>query len=137
VDDSERNFTELISSIERSRSEVTQLIRDQENAAVSRAEGLLKQLEKEIDDLRRRNTELEQLSNTDDHIHFLLVTEPEKNIRQLLNVSLSVYILMLFVLYVFCRVSRLALFFLKLQLCPQSVPILTSYMRGWENLSFS
>jgi len=98
VDDSERNFTELISSIERSRSEVTQLIRDQENAAVSRAEGLLKQLEKEIDDLRRRNTELEQLSNTDDHIHFLLVTEPEKNIGQSLNVSLSVYILMLFVL---------------------------------------
>ncbi|XP_056122395.1 tripartite motif-containing protein 29 [Rhinichthys klamathensis goyatoka] len=75
VEDSERNFTELIRSIERSRSEVTQLIRDQENAAVSQAEGLLKQLEKEIDDLRRRNTELEQLSNTDDHIHFLLSVE--------------------------------------------------------------
>ncbi|XP_048019974.1 tripartite motif-containing protein 16-like [Megalobrama amblycephala] len=71
VEDSERIFTELIHSIERSRSEVTQLIRDQEKAAVSRAEEILEQLEQEIDDLRRRDTELEQLSHTDHHIHFL------------------------------------------------------------------
>ncbi|KTG38904.1 hypothetical protein cypCar_00007649 [Cyprinus carpio] len=66
VEDSERIFTELIRSIERRRSEVTQLIRDQEKAAVNRAEGQLEQL-----DLRRRDTELEQLSHTDNHIHFL------------------------------------------------------------------
>ncbi|XP_057191038.1 tripartite motif-containing protein 16-like isoform X2 [Triplophysa rosa] len=71
VEDSERIFTELIRSIERSRSEVIQLIRDQEKAAVSRAEELLKQLEQEIDDLRRRDAELDQISHTDDHIHFL------------------------------------------------------------------
>ncbi|KAK9980004.1 hypothetical protein ABG768_013404 [Culter alburnus] len=71
VEDSERIFTELIHSIERSRSEVTQLIRDQEKAAVSRAEEILEQLEQEIDDLRRRDAELEQLSHTDHHIHFL------------------------------------------------------------------
>ncbi|XP_056335594.1 E3 ubiquitin-protein ligase TRIM16 [Danio aesculapii] len=71
VEDTERIFTELICSIERSRSEVTQLIRDQEKAAVSGAEGRLKKLEQEIDDLKRRNTELEQISNTDNHIHFL------------------------------------------------------------------
>ncbi|XP_051552737.1 E3 ubiquitin/ISG15 ligase TRIM25-like isoform X2 [Myxocyprinus asiaticus] len=71
VEESERIFTELIRSIERSRSEVTQLIRDQEKAAVSRAEGLLEQLEQEIADLRRRDAELEQLSHTEDHIHFL------------------------------------------------------------------
>ncbi|XP_051988984.1 tripartite motif-containing protein 16-like protein [Xyrauchen texanus] len=65
VEDCELNFTELISSIERSRSEVTQLIRDQENAAVSRAEELLEQLEQEIDDLRRRDAGLMQLSHTD------------------------------------------------------------------------
>ncbi|XP_057189769.1 E3 ubiquitin-protein ligase TRIM39-like [Triplophysa rosa] len=64
-------FTELIRSIERSRSEVIKLIRDQEKTAVSRAEGLLKELEQEIDDLRRRDDEVEQLSHTDDHIHFL------------------------------------------------------------------
>ncbi|XP_051503942.1 tripartite motif-containing protein 16-like [Myxocyprinus asiaticus] len=71
VEDNERIFTELIRSIERSRSEVTQLIRDQEKAAVSRAQGLLERLEQVIADLRRRYAELEQLSHTDDHIHFL------------------------------------------------------------------
>ncbi|ROL49857.1 Tripartite motif-containing protein 16 [Anabarilius grahami] len=71
VEDSERIFTELIRSIERSRSEATQQIRDQEKTAVSRAEGRLERLEQEINDLRRRDAELEQLSHTQDHIHFL------------------------------------------------------------------
>ncbi|ROJ30456.1 Tripartite motif-containing protein 16 [Anabarilius grahami] len=71
VEDSERIFTELIRSIERSRSEATQRIRDQEKTAVSRAEGRLERLEQEINDLRRRDTELEQLLHTQDHIHFL------------------------------------------------------------------
>ncbi|XP_051743999.1 E3 ubiquitin-protein ligase TRIM47-like isoform X6 [Ctenopharyngodon idella] len=71
VEDSERIFTELIRSIERSRSEVTQLIRDQEKSAVSLAEGRLERLEQEINDLRRRDAELEQLSQTHHHIHFL------------------------------------------------------------------
>ncbi|XP_048013204.1 E3 ubiquitin/ISG15 ligase TRIM25-like isoform X2 [Megalobrama amblycephala] len=71
VEDSERIFTELIRSIERSRSEATQRIRDQEKTAGSRDEGRLKRLEQEINDLRRRDAELEQLSHTQDHIHFL------------------------------------------------------------------
>ncbi|XP_062399491.1 E3 ubiquitin-protein ligase TRIM16-like isoform X2 [Sardina pilchardus] len=71
VEDSERIFTEMIRSIERRRSEVTELIRAQEKAEVSRAEGLLKRLEQEIAELKRRDAELEQLSHTEDHIHFL------------------------------------------------------------------
>ncbi|XP_053095549.1 uncharacterized protein LOC128320050 [Pangasianodon hypophthalmus] len=71
VDDSERIFTELISSMEKKRSEVKKLIRAQEEAELSRAERPLKQLEQEIADLKRRVTELEQLSHTHDHIHFL------------------------------------------------------------------
>ncbi|KAL1279656.1 hypothetical protein QQF64_014256, partial [Cirrhinus molitorella] len=71
VEDSERIFTELIRSIERSRSELIRLIRDREKAAVSRAEGRLERLEQEINDLRRRDAELEQLSHTQDHIQFL------------------------------------------------------------------
>ncbi|KAI5617038.1 finTRIM family, member 14, partial [Silurus asotus] len=71
VDDSEKIFTEMISSMEKKRSEVTELIRDQEKAELSRAERLLEQLEQEISDLQRRITELEQLSHTHDHIHFL------------------------------------------------------------------
>ncbi|XP_052390629.1 uncharacterized protein LOC127938208 isoform X2 [Carassius gibelio] len=68
VEDSERIFTELIRSIERSCSELIRLIRDQEKTAVSRAE---ERLEQEINDLRRRDAELEQLSHTQDHIQFL------------------------------------------------------------------
>ncbi|KAI7792831.1 putative tripartite motif-containing protein 16-like, partial [Triplophysa rosa] len=92
VEDSERIFTELIRSIERSRSEVTQLIRDQEKTAVSPAEGVLKRLEQEIDDLRRRDTELEQLLHTDNHIHFLkrfqcLSAPPESTVSHDITVS--------------------------------------------------
>ncbi|XP_045072821.1 tripartite motif-containing protein 16-like [Coregonus clupeaformis] len=71
VEDSDKIFTELIRSIERRRSEVKELIRAQEKAQVSQAEGLLEQLEQEIAELRKRSTELEQLSHTEDHIHFL------------------------------------------------------------------
>ncbi|XP_073695156.1 tripartite motif-containing protein 16-like [Garra rufa] len=71
VEESEKIFTELVHSIERICSEVTQQIRDQEKAAVSRAEGQMKRLEQEIADLKRRDTELEKLSQTQNHIHFL------------------------------------------------------------------
>ncbi|XP_045068666.1 tripartite motif-containing protein 16-like [Coregonus clupeaformis] len=71
VEDSDKIFTELIRSIERRRSEVKELIRAQEKAQVSQAEGRLEQLEQEIAELRKRSTELEQLSHTEDHIHFL------------------------------------------------------------------
>ena len=54
---------------------MNELIRAQEKAEVSRAEGLLKRLEQEIAELKRRDAELEQLSHTEDHIHFLKVTE--------------------------------------------------------------
>ncbi|XP_036404667.1 tripartite motif-containing protein 16-like isoform X1 [Megalops cyprinoides] len=71
VEDSERIFTELIRSIERRRSEVKELIRDQEKAALSRVEGLLERLEQEIAELRRGDAEMEQLLHTEDHVHFL------------------------------------------------------------------
>ncbi|XP_047015551.1 tripartite motif-containing protein 16-like [Ictalurus punctatus] len=61
----------MISSTEKMHSEVTELISTQEKAELSRAERLLEQLEQEITDLQRRVTELEQLSHTDDHLHFL------------------------------------------------------------------
>uniref|UniRef100_A0A4W4G6S9 Tripartite motif-containing protein 16-like n=1 Tax=Electrophorus electricus TaxID=8005 RepID=A0A4W4G6S9_ELEEL len=71
VEDIERIFTELIHSIEKKCCEVKELIRDQEKIELSQAKGLLDQLEQEIADLKRRNTELEQLSHTEDHVHFL------------------------------------------------------------------
>uniref|UniRef100_A0A671P482 RING-type domain-containing protein n=1 Tax=Sinocyclocheilus anshuiensis TaxID=1608454 RepID=A0A671P482_9TELE len=81
VEDSERIFTELICSTERRCSELVRLlipdIRDQEKAAVSQAEGRLERLEQEINDLRRRDAELEQLSHTQDHIQYLQDLETE------------------------------------------------------------
>ncbi|XP_036377758.1 E3 ubiquitin/ISG15 ligase TRIM25-like [Megalops cyprinoides] len=71
VEDSERIFSELMHSFKRWRFEVKKLIRNQEKAAVSRAERLLERLEQEIAELRRGEAELEQLSHTEDHIHFL------------------------------------------------------------------
>ncbi|KAG7488324.1 hypothetical protein MATL_G00032680 [Megalops atlanticus] len=76
VEDSERIFTELIHSIERRRSEVKKMIRDQEKAAVSRAEGLLERLQQEIAELKRRDAELEEFSHIEDHIHFLQSCQP-------------------------------------------------------------
>ncbi|KAK3522747.1 hypothetical protein QTP86_032030, partial [Hemibagrus guttatus] len=78
VEDSEMIFTELISSMEKKRSEVMELIRAQEKTELSRAERLLEQLEQEIADLQRRLTELEQFLHTQDHIQFLQVLTSER-----------------------------------------------------------
>ncbi|KAL0984397.1 hypothetical protein UPYG_G00140910 [Umbra pygmaea] len=71
VEDSEKIFTQLIRSINRRRSELKERIRAQEKAEVSRAEGLLDQLEQEVSELRKRDAELEKLSHTEDNIQFL------------------------------------------------------------------
>lgn len=73
LEESERIFSKLIRSIERQRSGMRELMRAKEKTAVSQAEELLEKMEKEITELRRKNTELERLSHTDDHIHFLQV----------------------------------------------------------------
>lgn len=74
VEDSERIFTKLIRSVENQRCEVRELIRAQEESALGQAEGLLKRVGRELEELERKDAELEQLSLTEDHIHFLQVT---------------------------------------------------------------
>ncbi|XP_076119316.1 tripartite motif-containing protein 29-like isoform X3 [Alosa pseudoharengus] len=86
VEDAERMFTELISFMEQKRSEVTEPIRAQERAEVSRAEGLLEQLELEITKLKSRDAEMEELLQKEDHIDFLqsfdaCYTSPVSKIR--------------------------------------------------------
>ncbi|XP_037393658.1 tripartite motif-containing protein 16-like protein isoform X2 [Pygocentrus nattereri] len=71
VEDSEKIFTELIRSIEKKLCEVKEVIRAQEEAELRGAEEHLEQMEQEIADLKRRDTELEQLSHTEDHVQFL------------------------------------------------------------------
>ncbi|XP_030621880.1 tripartite motif-containing protein 16-like [Chanos chanos] len=71
VEDSERIFTEMIQLIETRRSEVTEQIRAEERAELRPVESHIEKLEQEISELRKRDTELEQISHTEDHIHFL------------------------------------------------------------------
>ncbi|XP_076119312.1 E3 ubiquitin-protein ligase TRIM47-like isoform X2 [Alosa pseudoharengus] len=71
VEDAERIFTELISFMEQKRSEVTESIRAQERAEVSRAEGLLEQLELEITKLKSRDAEMEKLQPIEDPVDFI------------------------------------------------------------------
>ncbi|XP_063048422.1 tripartite motif-containing protein 16-like [Engraulis encrasicolus] len=81
VKKNEKMFTEMIHCLERRCSEVTELIRAQEKAEESRAEGLLKLLEQEIAELKRKDAEMEQLSLTQDPIHFL------KNMQDMVPIS--------------------------------------------------
>uniref|UniRef100_A0A667X7G1 Tripartite motif-containing protein 16-like n=1 Tax=Myripristis murdjan TaxID=586833 RepID=A0A667X7G1_9TELE len=71
VEDSEEIFTQLIRLVEKRRSDVKQQIRSQQEEEVSRAEEVQEKLKQEIAELRRKDAELEQLSHTQDHIHFL------------------------------------------------------------------
>ena len=71
VKDSEKNFTELIRLLKKRSSDVKQQIRSQQKTEVSRVRELQKRLEQEITELKRRDHELKQLSDTEDHNQFL------------------------------------------------------------------
>ncbi|KAL0970062.1 hypothetical protein UPYG_G00236630 [Umbra pygmaea] len=53
---------------------------EKQDAPERRAEGLIKDLEQEITDLKRRSSELEQLSQTEDHIHLLQAVAVNENL---------------------------------------------------------
>ncbi|XP_046907223.1 zinc finger protein RFP-like [Hypomesus transpacificus] len=69
--DSVQVFTALVRSIERSQAELIEVIEEKQKAAEKQAEGFIKDLDVEITELKRRSTELEQLSHTEDHLHLL------------------------------------------------------------------
>uniref|UniRef100_A0AAY5ECV6 E3 ubiquitin-protein ligase TRIM39-like n=1 Tax=Electrophorus electricus TaxID=8005 RepID=A0AAY5ECV6_ELEEL len=71
IADNSEVFNALIRAIERSQAELHQVMEEKQKAVERQAEGLIKDLEQEITDLKRRDTELEQLSHTEDHIHLL------------------------------------------------------------------
>ncbi|XP_018528191.1 tripartite motif-containing protein 16 [Lates calcarifer] len=71
AEDSEKMFTELIHLMEKRRSDVKQQIRSQQKTEVSRVKELQEKLQQEITELKRKDTELKQLSHTEDHNQFL------------------------------------------------------------------
>ncbi|XP_073707446.1 E3 ubiquitin-protein ligase TRIM39-like [Garra rufa] len=62
AEDRKRLYTELLEMME-----------EQQKAAEKQEEELIEELEQEITELKMRNTELEQLSHTEDHLHLLQI----------------------------------------------------------------
>ncbi|XP_026145448.1 E3 ubiquitin-protein ligase TRIM39-like isoform X1 [Carassius auratus] len=67
-------FTDLIRSIERCQTELLEMMEEQQKAAEKQEQELIKDLEQEITELKMRNTELEKLSHTEDHLHLLQIS---------------------------------------------------------------
>ncbi|XP_053195665.1 tripartite motif-containing protein 16-like [Scomber japonicus] len=73
VEDSDKNFTELIHLIEKKSSDMKQQIRSTQKTEVSRVKELQEKLQQELVDLKRKEAELEQLSHTEDDTLFLQI----------------------------------------------------------------
>ncbi|XP_030635360.1 E3 ubiquitin-protein ligase TRIM39-like [Chanos chanos] len=71
--DSIEIFTALMRSIERVQADLLELMEEKQKAAEKEAERVIKELEQEISDLKRRDIELEQLSHTEDLLHLLQI----------------------------------------------------------------
>ncbi|XP_056258755.1 tripartite motif-containing protein 16-like [Seriola aureovittata] len=71
VTDSEKIFTDLIRLMEKRSSDLKKQIRSRQKTEVSRAKQYEEELQQEITRLRRTDAELEELSHTPDHSHFL------------------------------------------------------------------
>ncbi|XP_078023741.1 E3 ubiquitin-protein ligase TRIM21-like [Epinephelus lanceolatus] len=74
-------FTALKESVERSQAELMDTIKEKQRKTEKQAEGFIKELEQEISELKKRSTEVEQLSRSEDHLHLLqsfrsLITAP-------------------------------------------------------------
>ncbi|XP_063745291.1 E3 ubiquitin/ISG15 ligase TRIM25-like [Eleginops maclovinus] len=71
VRESEKIFTQVVSLSKSSSSDVMQQIKHRQKSEVSRALKIQEKLKKEINELRRKDAELEKLSHTEDHSQFL------------------------------------------------------------------
>ncbi|XP_042258904.1 E3 ubiquitin-protein ligase TRIM39-like isoform X2 [Thunnus maccoyii] len=64
-------FTALVASLQRGQAELIEVIKEKQKAAVKTAEDHMAQLELEVTELKRRRSEIEQLLQTEDHLHLL------------------------------------------------------------------
>ncbi|XP_076742387.1 tripartite motif-containing protein 16-like [Maylandia zebra] len=71
VRDNEKVFEDLVSLIKKRSSNLKQQIRSKQKNELNRVGELQEKLQQELAELKRKGTELEQLSCTQDHIHFL------------------------------------------------------------------
>ncbi|XP_068579386.1 E3 ubiquitin-protein ligase TRIM39-like isoform X2 [Cebidichthys violaceus] len=64
-------FTALMKSVESKLNELIDTIKEKQRKTEKQAEGFIKELEQEISELKKRSTEVEQLSRSEDHLHLL------------------------------------------------------------------
>ncbi|XP_068584557.1 E3 ubiquitin-protein ligase TRIM39-like [Cebidichthys violaceus] len=71
ISDGVQVFTALKESVERRMNELLDTINEKQRKTEKQAEGFIKELEQEISELKKRGTEVEQLSRSEDHLHLL------------------------------------------------------------------
>ncbi|XP_059199113.1 E3 ubiquitin-protein ligase TRIM39-like [Centropristis striata] len=71
IEESLQVFNNLLHIVQRGQAEVVEAIDAKQKQVEGKARGLIMELEKEIDDLRRRNAELDQLSHTEDNLYLI------------------------------------------------------------------
>ena len=71
IADCEQILTALMRRIEKCRDDLNQAVKEKVKSTERQAEGLIKELEREIEDLTARSSEVKQLSHTEDPLHFL------------------------------------------------------------------
>nr|XP_033941500.1 probable E3 ubiquitin-protein ligase TRIML1 isoform X3 [Pseudochaenichthys georgianus] len=64
-------FTTLKESVERSQAELMDTIKEKQRETEEQAEGFIKELEQEVSELKKRSSEVEQLSRSEDQFHLL------------------------------------------------------------------
>ncbi|CAL8389705.1 unnamed protein product [Boreogadus saida] len=72
-------FIALIGCVEKCRDDFNQTVNERLKSTEKQAEDLIKELEQEIEDLTNRSSEVKQLSQTKDHLHFLQAFRSLKN----------------------------------------------------------
>ncbi|XP_073667970.1 E3 ubiquitin-protein ligase TRIM39-like isoform X1 [Paramisgurnus dabryanus] len=66
-------FSDLIRSIERCQTELLEMMDEEEKAEEKQDEDLIKDLEQEITELKLRDSELEKIKHSEDHLHLIQI----------------------------------------------------------------
>lgn len=78
IEDSMQVFSNVVRMVQKAQAELILAIEEKQRKTTSWAQGLIEELEREIDMLKTRNSEIEHLAHTDDHIYFLQVESCNK-----------------------------------------------------------
>ena len=79
IADCEQVLADLISSTQKWQDDFNQTVKEKLKSTEKQAEGLITELEQEIEDLTKRRSEVKQLSHTEDHLHLLQTFSSLKN----------------------------------------------------------